>query len=106
MTRDQLCEISRATGESHRTILNRGFSVFAPLEVVDDPEDLLTLRCPFCGNAILLSIDGPEGLPELAECDRCDFVFDYHDHEVEQMSLAQFLAQDDRDNRSHQLLYA
>lgn len=104
MTRSQLLQVARATGECLRTILDRGFSVFSIEDDRDQDETLLTLECPFCGRRILLSTDGPEGLPELAECDGCDLVFDYQADEVEQIPMEVFLDSDR--SASRQLLYA
>lgn len=104
MTRDQLRQVTRATGESVQTIRHRGFEIVDPDEEREELETLLTLQCPFCGRQVVLSADGPEGLPELAECNGCDLIFDYQDDDVEQVTLTQFLAQPDSVGRN--LLYA
>ena len=83
MTRTQLTRaVAGATGESPRTILALGFQV-APARPRDlPPEDLcLAVDCPFCGRPARLPA-GPAGAPPLADCDRCDIVFDYSPDEV------------------------
>jgi hypothetical protein len=83
MTRTQLARaVAGATGESPRTILALGFQA-APAPPRDlPPEDLcLAVDCPFCGRPARLPAK-PAGAPPLAECDRCDVVFDHSPDEV------------------------
>src|SRR5262245_39923405 len=78
MTHAQLIRaVNGATGESPRTIGRLGFVPLQRRPAALEPEDLrLAVDCPFCGQAAGL-VAGPGGLPPLAECDRCDVVFDY-----------------------------
>lgn len=92
MTTKQVCAaVSRATGESLETIRHRGFSIKRlPDPDVDSGggEVRLALDCPFCGALVVLSHDGPAGLPVVAECDRCDTMFGYDCAEVYVVNLA------------------
>src|SRR5258708_39163454 len=75
--------VAKATGEELRTIMHRGFGVVAKRSPIQDSDaSCFWLDCPFCGKAVLLSAQGPDGLPEAAECERCDTVFDYSQDEV------------------------
>ena len=97
MTRIQLARaIAGATGESPRTILALGFQV-APAPPRDlPPEDLcLAVDCPFCGRPARLPA-GPAGVPPLADCDRCDVVFDFSPDEVYAASEPAFSASSSR----------
>ena len=86
MTTDQVCAaVSRATGESLATIRHRGFSIERlpdPKVDSDESDVCLALDCPFCGAVVVVSHDGPAGLPVVAECDRCDTMFGYDCEEV------------------------
>ncbi|MFO1045861.1 MAG: hypothetical protein U0941_29105 [Planctomycetaceae bacterium] len=71
--------IARATGESPRTIRQRGFSLLR-LEVPVAPLPAqLCLSCPGCGAEVPLS---STPLPEWAECDRCDIAYPYDESEL------------------------
>src|SRR5689334_20704578 len=74
--------VARATGESPDTIRARGFSLLSePLPEPDHGESLC-LDCPACGAQVLLSKHGVLGLPELAECTRCDAAYPYEYDEL------------------------
>lgn len=82
MSRSHLhSQIARATGESLRTVAQRGFSVLR-LEVPLRPATKLRLSCPGCGNEVAIATAAPGKLPEWAECDRCDIAFPYDDREL------------------------
>jgi hypothetical protein len=83
MTRTQLARaVAGATGESPRTILAMGFQVAPAWPRNLPPEDLcLVTDCPFCGRPARLPTR-PAGVSPLADCDRCDVVFDHSPHEV------------------------
>ena len=73
--------VASATGESLHTVRGLGFSPSRPGGDLE-PEDLhLAVDCPFCGRACALA-GGPDGLPAMAECDPCDFYFEYRAAEV------------------------
>jgi hypothetical protein len=76
--------VAKATGEDLRTIMHRGFGVVGKRSTpANDPGAYcLWLDCPFCGSPALLSAEGPERMPEIAECERCDTVFDYSNADV------------------------
>jgi hypothetical protein len=76
--------VAKATGEDLRTIMHRGFGVVGKpsTPAIDRGPDCLWLDCPFCGSAVLLSAKGPEGMPEVAECEGCDTVYEYSDADV------------------------
>ena len=81
MYRDDLsCAVADVTGESVAVIDHLGFQIYDPFD--DDDNETLVLDCPFCGGTVLLSTTGPEALPEVAECVRCDTLFDYQEHEI------------------------
>jgi hypothetical protein len=75
-----ITEIADRTGESYRTIKQLGFQI-VEFDSFDDADPLLLIDCPCCGKAIFLAANVDE-LPELAECETCDALFDYRDHEV------------------------
>jgi len=82
MSRNRLQSlVARATGESHRTIRQRGFSLLrleVPLAV---PVPQLCLSCPGCGADVpLTALEGE--LPEWAECERCDIAYPFEEYEV------------------------
>ncbi len=83
VTQSQLeSTVARRTGESLATIRHLGFHAQAGPPADLEPEDLhLAVDCPFCGGGTPLS-SGSDGLPVLAECDRCDVFFDYAPAEV------------------------
>jgi hypothetical protein len=65
--------VSRATGESRRTIRTYGFSLISEEpESCDDP--LLVLDCPGCG-APLDAANVSTGVLKFVECPRCDAVY-------------------------------
>jgi hypothetical protein len=71
--------VSRATGESRRTIRQRGFNLLR-LDVPIAPlPSQLCLSCPGCGREVFLQ---STPLPEWAECDRCDIAYPYDESEV------------------------
>lgn len=70
--------VARSTGESLRTVRRLGFQ--GRKSAVMEPEDLtLALDCPFCGRTCALPLDATS---QLAECDRCDVVFDVQPGDV------------------------
>jgi hypothetical protein len=81
MTRQELRELAKATGESERTIRYRGFGIL-PVDANHSLAALLGIECPSCGRTIVISEGGPEELPELADCDSCDVAYEYGDDEV------------------------
>ena len=74
MTHRQLVQaVAGATGESVRTIRDRGFGVL-PSRPTIVPEDLgLALDCPFCGQRVPYP---GAGVGVMAECLRCDVYFE------------------------------
>lgn len=82
MSRNRLQSlVARATGESHRTIRQRGFSLLrleVPLAV---PAPQLCLSCPGCGAEVPLTAQEGQ-LPEWAECERCDIAYPFEEYEV------------------------
>ena len=82
--------VADATNETVSTIKSMGFSL-ADESTESDVADqqILVLDCPFCGTTVLLSANGPEELPELAECPNCDVVYDYADDEVYVVEIKQ-----------------
>jgi hypothetical protein len=90
MTRSHLhAAVAQATGESLRIVNRIGFSedndhqydhseVNDPLKVVD---------CPCCGGTVVLTWSRFDGLPEFAECRRCETIVDYHPWEIYTMRL-------------------
>ena len=80
MSRNRLQSlVARATGESHRTIRQRGFSLLRLEVPVAAPPAHLCLSCPGCGTEVSLS---STPLPEWAECDQCDIAYPYDASEV------------------------
>jgi|HubBroStandDraft_6_1064221.scaffolds.fasta_scaffold445348_1 hypothetical protein len=72
--------VSRATGESRRTIRTYGFSLLSEEpESFDDP--LLLLDCPGCG-ASLDAAKVSTGVLRFVECTRCDAVFPFTADEI------------------------
>ncbi len=71
--------VARATGESHRTVRQRGFSLLRLDVPTALPPAQLCLSCPGCGAQVPLS---STPLPEWAECDRCDIAYPYDESEV------------------------
>jgi hypothetical protein len=83
MTQPQLERaVADRTGESLRTVHDRGFHLQTRPDDGLEPEDLcLALDCPACGRT--LAYPGPvDGEPAVAECDRCDIEFEFDDDEV------------------------
>ena len=66
--------VARATGESRRMIVWRGFSLDDP-----SPENAdgvhLALDCPGCGRSILLQLQPFTQFPGEVECSGCDAVY-------------------------------
>ena len=81
MTQSQLVRaVAGATGESARTIRDRGFGALRRRRR-PAPEDLrLALDCPFCGRRVAYP-GGARGAA--AECPRCDVEFDAAPGEVD-----------------------
>ena len=76
--------VADATGEALATIDRLGFRLLTG-DSLDEPcedQPLLVLDCPCCGKPIVLSDGDPENLPAVAECGRCEAVFDYREDEV------------------------
>lgn len=82
MSRNRLQSlVARATGESRRTIFQRGFSLLRLEVPIATPAPNLCLSCPGCGEDVpLMSHRGH--LPEWAECEECDIAYPYEEHEV------------------------
>src|SRR5580658_2205205 len=72
--------VSRATGESRRTIRAYGFSL-----LTEEPESfydpLLVLDCPGCG-VPLDAANFSTGVLKFVECPRCDAVYPFADDEI------------------------
>jgi hypothetical protein len=82
MSRNRLQSlVARATGESHHTIRQRGFSLLRLEVPLAPPEPRLCLSCPGCGAEVPLMSEGGQ-LPEWAECDRCDIAYPFEEREV------------------------
>lgn len=80
MSRNRLQSlVARATGESHRTVRQRGFSLLRLEVSTAPPPSQLCLSCPGCGAQVPLS---STPLPEWAECDRCDIAYPYDESEL------------------------
>jgi hypothetical protein len=80
LTQSQIDQaVAQATGESLRTVRNRGFSEPALLEADDIT---LVLDCPFCGRAVPYPGRARDGSAVLAECLRCDVYFGFDETEV------------------------
>ena len=80
MSRNRLQSlIARATGESPRTIRQRGFSLLRLDVPVAPLSAQLCLSCPGCGAEVPLA---STPLPEWAECDRCDIAYPYDESEL------------------------
>jgi hypothetical protein len=74
MTRSELERaVSRATGDSRRTVRSYGFSLL-PEEPEPSSDPLLLLDCPGCGTQLEAASD-PTG--EFIECHRCDAVYPF-----------------------------
>jgi hypothetical protein len=72
--------VSRATGESRRTIRTYGFSLIVEEpESFDDP--LLLLDCPGCGTP-LDAANVSTGVLKFVECPRCDAVYPFATDEI------------------------
>jgi hypothetical protein len=72
--------VSRATGESRRTIRAYGFNLISEeRESFDDP--LLVLDCPGCG-APLDAANVSTGVLKFVECPRCDAVYPFTADEI------------------------
>ena len=82
MTRSEIERaVSRATGETRRTIRSYGFSLLNE-EAVEAPSDpLLVLDCPGCG-APLDAANASTGLLKFIECPRCDAVYPFTVDEI------------------------
>jgi len=81
MTRSEIERaVSRATGETRRTIRSYGFSLISDEAVCpDDP--LLVLDCPGCG-ASLDAANASTGVFKFVECPRCDAVYPFAVDEI------------------------
>jgi hypothetical protein len=81
MTRSEIERaVSRATGETRRTIRSYGFSLIS--EEPDSPDDpLLVLDCPGCG-APLDAVNASTGIFKFIECPRCDALYPFAVHEI------------------------
>ncbi|MDB5348497.1 MAG: hypothetical protein JWP89_6874 [Schlesneria sp.] len=73
--------VATATGESSRTIRQRGFSLLRLDVPFATPAPQLCLSCPGCGADVQLTSDRGS-LPEWAECEQCDIAYPYEEHEV------------------------
>ncbi|HEY4261967.1 MAG TPA: hypothetical protein VGM98_17480 [Schlesneria sp.] len=73
--------VANATGESSRTIRQRGFSLLRLDVTIATPAPHLCLSCPGCGADVQLT-SNRGNLPEWAECDQCDIAYPYEEHEV------------------------
>jgi hypothetical protein len=83
MTNAQITRaVAEATGENISTIRQMGFVLEGSPGPSGDGSEPLWLDCPFCGQAVLLSEVGLDGLPDAAECEACDTVFDYQFEEI------------------------
>ena len=78
MNRRQLDRaVARATGESLRTIRERGFGVFEIRPAAAGPERLtLVADCPHCRRPVPYPGRAADGSPALAECTDCDLYFE------------------------------
>jgi len=76
MTRSQIERaVSRATGETRRTIRSYGFSLLnEETDLANDP--LLVLDCPGCG-AHLDAAKASTGVFKFIDCPRCDAVYPF-----------------------------
>ena len=84
MTRRRLHEqVATATGESIDTVRRIGFQLLTgSVERNDEESDWLWIECSGCKRNLLLSSTGFDDLPEFADCERCDAVFDYQFDEL------------------------
>jgi hypothetical protein len=68
--------VARATGESLRTVRERGFGVFE-IRPAAGPERLtLVADCPHCRRPVPYPGRAADGSPALAECTDCDLYFE------------------------------
>jgi hypothetical protein len=84
MTQTQLrYSVALVTGESLRTVRDRGFSLVTENPNDLDPEDLhLVLDCPFCRRAVPYPGLASDGSLPMAECLGCDVYFTFALDEV------------------------
>jgi hypothetical protein len=75
--------IARATGEALPTIRRLGFSAATGPAIDLEPEDVaLVLDCPFCGRPVAYPGTTGVGALALAECLRCDVIYEFDTAEV------------------------
>jgi hypothetical protein len=75
--------VAFVTGETLRTIRDRGFSLVVENPDDLDPEDLrLVLDCPFCRTAVPYPGVARDGSLPMAECLACDVYFPFVINEV------------------------
>jgi hypothetical protein len=84
MTQTQLSySVAFVTGETLRTVRDRGFSLVAENPDDLEPEDLrLVLDCPFCRTAVPYPGLASDGSLPMAECLDCDVYFPFALDEV------------------------
>jgi hypothetical protein len=77
------CAVAEALGESVRVVHNFGFQL-----VEDRPDDLEpenvrpAVECPFCRRVVPYPGRLENGEWPLAECDRCDLLFEISEHDL------------------------
>jgi hypothetical protein len=81
--------VASATGDSLATVERLGFQrkCCAQHDRPDSDDPLAVIDCPFCGGTVVLAWDSGEGLPEFADCRRCETVFSYAAHEIYETDL-------------------
>ena len=84
MTRTQVSHLIAArTGESLAVIRRLGFQLKSePREEPTDDDIRLVVHCPFCRGSVPYPGRASDGSAAMAECDRCDVLFDFDDRDV------------------------